>query len=54
MTEANLIATYEALYAEVAALHAADEYVGIDLMAKLGEAEMALTDYQIANGTFKW
>lgn len=50
--EAALQAKYDALYAMVEAVPAT-ESVCLDLMRQLGEAEMALTDLQIANGTFK-
>lgn len=52
MTEATLQATYDNLYAKVAAVPST-EHVCLNLLRELGEAEMALTDFQIANGTFK-
>lgn len=50
-TERNLQAIYDDLYAAVSAVPST-EYVCLDLLRRLGEAESALTDYQIANGTF--
>lgn len=52
--ENELKQAYEALYAEVKAAQDAGECVCMNLYKRLGEAEMALTDYQIANGTFAW
>jgi hypothetical protein len=53
-TETDLQTAYDALYAEVKAIHDASEQVCMNLYHRLAEAEIALTDYQIANGTFKW
>lgn len=47
-TYETLKAAYEALYNEVAAIPS-NEYVCHNLSARLGAAEMALTDYEIEN-----
>lgn len=47
---ATLKTTYETLYSELAAFHAADEQVCADFYAKFCAAEMALTDFEYANG----
>lgn len=44
---------YEAAYATVLARHEANENVSLEEQTRLGSAEMALTDAEIANGTFK-
>lgn len=50
---AALKAEYDAAYAVVLARHTADEAVSNDEQTRLGSAEMALTDFEIANGCFK-